>query len=74
MRVGLVEKLHLHLLPLPLEIGNLLLQLHRRLLLIRLLVYGSVKRGFLLIAEVEVVVQVVAIPVLAVIGPFVCRF
>ena len=72
MRVGLVEKLDLHLLPLPLEIGNLLLQLHGGLLLVRLLVDGSVQRRLLLVAEVEVVIQVVTIPVLAVIGTFVC--
>jgi hypothetical protein len=73
MWIWLVEKLHLYLLPLPLEIRNLLLQLHGGLLLIGLLVDGGVTVYFLLIAEVEVVIQVVTILVLAVVGTFVCR-
>lgn len=74
MRIWFVEKLHLYLLPLPFEIGNFLLQLHGGLFLIGLLVDSGIYGQLLLIAEVEVVVQVVTKPVLAVIGPFVCTF
>ena len=65
MRVGLIKKFDLHLLPLPLKVGNLLLQLHSRLLLLVTLVNRH--PHLLLVAEIKVVIQIVAVPLPAVV-------
>jgi|688.fasta_scaffold337993_2 hypothetical protein len=60
MRVGPIKKFDLHLLPLPLEVRDLLLELHSRLLLLVALVYRH--PHLLLVTEVKVVVQIVVTP------------
>ena len=61
MGVRLIEKLHLHLLPLPLKIRNLPLELHSRVLLLVGLVDGLPQ--LLLIPKIKVIVQIVVIPI-----------
>lgn len=65
MRVGLIKKFDLHLLPLALEVRNLLLQLHSRLLLLVALVYRHPR--LLLVPKIKIVIQIVVILVPAVV-------
>ena len=70
MWIWFVEKLHLYLLPLPLEIRYFFLQLHRGIFLLRLLVNRRIHR-LLLLVEVEIVIQIVTVVIPAVIRPLI---
>ena len=65
MGVRLIEKLDLHLFPLPLKIRNLPLELHSRVLLLVSFVDG--RPQLFLIPKIKVIVQIVVIPIPAVI-------
>lgn len=65
MRVWFVEEFHLYLLPLSLKITNFLFELHGGILLLILLVDGGAL--LLLVPEIEIVVQIVVVFLLAIV-------